>query len=91
MVTDLIEHIANNTLNAIKEINMKAFEELKDILKNYNLETVADVAGVHFTTLYNWLSGKTKNPHLRTFIKVAKAMGFEVMLRREQVSMRRVA
>lgn len=63
---------------------MKIFNQLKDILQDYNLENVAYHSGVATSTLYKWMDGTTKTPHLRTFVTVAKAIGFEVHLVRGQ-------
>ncbi len=63
-------------------LHERVFKELKDELAMYDVQSVADLAGVHFTTLYNWLEGKTKSPHLRTFCSVANALDMTVALER---------
>lgn len=73
-------------------MSMKVFDRVKDeIAAHWNVDVLADEAGVAPATIYFWLSGKTKTPHLRTFIKVATAMGYRVDLVREKVRLRAVA
>ena len=60
------------------------FEELKDILQQYNLESVADASGVHWTTLYSWLNGRIKSPYISTVAKVAEAVNYELVLQRKE-------
>jgi DNA-binding phage protein len=59
---------------------IKIFEEVKDILKDYSIQSVADVSGVRTSTMYFWLDGTTRCPRLDTIVKVAKAMGYELQL-----------
>ena len=63
------------------KIQASVFVELKDVLHGYNLESVADCAGVHLTTLYHWLEGRTHAPRISTLVKVADAVGYRIELR----------
>jgi DNA-binding phage protein len=45
-------------------------------------KAVAEEAGCHWTTLYNWCAGKTTHPRIDTLTKVAAALGFEIVLKR---------
>ena len=67
---------------------MKIFNQVKRELRNYDILDVAEQAGVHYTTLYHWLDGRTKTPHLRTFLKVAIVLGYEIQLARIQGQLR---
>ncbi len=44
------------------------------------LKMLAIDACVHVNTLYNWAWGETMNPHIETLVKVANAMGFDIIL-----------
>lgn len=74
------------TLNSLKsKMNsnddlIEIFEDIKGMLNAYNLCSVAFSAGVAVSTVYNWHNGKTKAPRISTFIKVARALGYEVKL-----------
>ena len=59
---------------------MKIFQELKGILEGFNLDSVAAIAKVSPVTLHYWLTGATRFPHLRTVVKVAYALGYELRL-----------
>lgn len=61
------------------DTNADAFETVLDELKEYDIPSVADAAGVHQSTLYNWLEGRYK-PHYTTLIKVARALDFDVVV-----------
>lgn len=41
---------------------------------------IAEKAGVHISTLYNWAELKTFAPRIDTLCKVAGALGFEIVL-----------
>ena len=56
------------------------FGELKDELRKYNIGWVSMKSKVAKATMYHWLEGKTKSPHLRTALAVANAIGFEIHL-----------
>lgn len=47
----------------------------QDRRSTFNL---AQAAGVNYSTLYFWLSGRTSNPNIATLDKVARAVGKEV-------------
>ena len=56
------------------------FEELKDELQAWNIESVAECAGVSNACIWYWLEGKVKKPRLDTIMKVADAIGFDLKL-----------
>lgn len=60
------------------------FEKLCNVLRNSNLQEVADRSGVHVTTLYNWIECRTYGPRITTLVKVAKAVGFRFKLTRKR-------
>ena len=62
------------------------FNQLKDILAEYNLESVAYTAGVSLSTLYYWLDGHTQKPRLDTICKVAAAIGYELTLAKKKAT-----
>ena len=71
-------------MNALQLLNeqdqAEVFEQLKDIMRGYNVEDVAYNAEVAPSTIYFWLEGKTRFPRLNTIIKVAYALGYELKL-----------
>jgi len=61
----------------------KIFEELKITLRLYEhheLVDLAEEAGVHASTLRNWVNDNTLCPQLRTFYPVAFALGYDLKL-----------
>lgn len=62
--------------------SVKAFDRLKEMVWEYNIEYLANAANVCQATLYNWCDGTTQHPRLTTVVKVAKAMGYEVTFTR---------
>lgn len=56
------------------------FEKLCNVLRNKDLQKVADDANVSVSTLYHWVDGKTQNPHINTLAKVAYALGYKFKL-----------
>ncbi len=48
----------------------------------WNLEALAEEAGVADSTIYFWLNGYVKHPRIDTICKVAAALGFDVRLYR---------
>lgn len=68
-----------------KDKREKLFLDIIGILMRYNDEekkVVAERAEVSWVTLYNWCAGKTQNPHINTLGRVARALGFEIEIRR---------
>lgn len=63
-----------------EEAHTAIFEQLKDILRGWNIESVADAAGIAVSTQYNWLEGKVQKPRLDTICKVASVVGYELTL-----------
>lgn len=70
---------------------MHVFEQLKDILAGYCVADVAEKAAVCPATIYFWLDGTTQKPRMDTVIKVARAVGWEISLKRRRVQLRRAA
>lgn len=44
---------------------------------------IAEEAGCHWVTLYNWCSGQTTHPRIDTLSNVARALGFRIVLKRD--------
>ncbi len=61
---------------------LAVFEELKDLLFDYEVRSVSELSGVSKATIYNWLEGKTRKPRLDTILKVAEALGYTLTLHR---------
>lgn len=67
----------------------KIFNEIIDHLGRYNdaeKKWIAEEAGVHWGTLYNWCAYSTYSPHLRTIAAVARALGYEIVLKRQHAA-----
>jgi hypothetical protein len=67
----------------------KIFLEIIDHLMRYNhaeKQWIADEAGISFQTLYNWCAGTTFSPQLRTIAAVARALGYEVVIKRTKAA-----
>lgn len=58
------------------------FEQLKQELQGYDLDSVSEIAEVSKSTLYFWLEGRTKSPQIRTLTNVAQALGFDILIKR---------
>ncbi len=61
----------------------KIFIEMIEMLWQYTdegLKQIAYDAGVHWGTLYSWKSAHTMKPRIDTLCKVAKVLGFEIVL-----------
>lgn len=65
-------------LKATEEQRHPLFLEIIEELPEWDIASVAEVSGVHFTTLYSWLRGDTLTPITRTLFAVAEAMGYEL-------------
>lgn len=63
--------------------DFQQFDDLISELNQYDFSDVAFRAGVSQSTLYNWVNGKVTGPHMRTFINVAKVIGFDIVLVRQ--------
>ena len=66
-----------------KKTELAIFKQIKYMLNDYNIYSVAATAGVSQQTLYNWYNGITRFPQLRTIVKVAHALGYELELKRK--------
>lgn len=72
---------------------MQTFESfVSDFLAElsfYDIASVAESSGVHFTTLYCWLRGQYK-PSLRSVLRVAPVIGLDVELHLKRPRVRAV-
>lgn len=68
-------------LELIDSLSRMTWPELKEL----SLE-----AGVSTQTLVNWAYGPTYNPQINTLVKVARALGAQIVLRRTPVKLRAV-
>jgi DNA-binding phage protein len=70
--------------NNVDEREIVFVEVIYDLLmlSDHERKEIADSAGVHWTTLYAWMSVKTRKPRLDTVCRVARALGYEVILKR---------
>jgi len=65
----------------------KIFLEIIDHLNRYNdaeKKWIAEEAGVHWGTLYNWCALNTWSPQIRTLAGVARALGYDIVLKRQR-------
>lgn len=69
-------------VNLKQDLLAEPFDILKDQLKYYSIEEVAEYSGVRSATIYMWLNGKTKTPYLRTFLAVANSIGLKFEMRK---------
>lgn len=67
------------TKHALKN-EQGVFDQLKAIIWEYNFDYLAAASGVCRATLYNWCDGRTKLPRLDTLVKVAKVVGYKIIL-----------
>ena len=65
-------------------------DELADLTTQETKDLALD-AGVHFTTLYAWRRGKTWTPRLDCFVRVASALGYELVLQKRRSTLRLVS
>lgn len=68
-------------------VREKVFLEIIDHLLRYNdaeKKWIAEQAEVHWGTLYCWCSGNTFSPQIRTLAAVARVLGYELVLKRQQ-------
>lgn len=65
-------------------VDMAIFHDLCDILREYNIKWVSEQSGVTTATMYYWLDGHTKQPRLSTCLKVAAALGYELVLQKQR-------
>ena len=69
--------VAKKNLQASEK---NGYGQLKAIIWGYDFAWLANEAGVCKATLYNWCDGRTKHPRFTTLVKVAKVLGFELVL-----------
>lgn len=64
----------------------KIFLQIIDHLNRYNdaeKKWIAEEAGIHWGTLYNWCAFTTFSPQIRTLAAVARALGYDIVLKRQ--------
>lgn len=59
-------------------------------LRQYDIQSVSDESGVHFTTLYTWLRGQHL-PSLASIDRVAPTIGLELSFQNARPTLRVVA
>jgi len=67
------------------DMRHEIFLKVIDMLCAYQgqaLKDLAETAGVHWTTLYNWQRGEVYSPQLNKVAAVAFAMGYVLVLER---------
>lgn len=65
----------------------QVFLEIIDHLNRYNPPErayIAEVAGVSKTTINNWVKLRTWAPQIRTLAPVARALGYDIVLKRQR-------
>lgn len=60
----------------------QVFEDLCRAIRadGRSIATIAELANVHYGTIYKWLDRITMSPKLTTMVQVAKAMGYKLAL-----------
>jgi len=71
--------LAKNLKQQKEDLN-EAFDDVLSELRKWNIESVAEEAGLSPSTLYFWLSGQTKNPGKNNLINVAYVIGYKFAL-----------
>lgn len=56
---------------------MITIEELRNLLADRNIKVVAENTGLHYNTVYNIATGKTKNPSYNIMITLMKYLRVE--------------
>lgn len=76
--------VSRVTQRRIQRLNSRdqIFVDLVGQLGTANIPWVAQQAEVCPATVYNWLNGDTLTPRIDTLCKVAKVMGYEIVLKR---------
>lgn len=49
------------------------------------LRTLAEQAGCHWVTLYNWKSGRTNTPRIDKLAPVARVLGYAIVMLKEKL------
>ena len=70
---------------------MEIFDQIRNEVAEYHVGSLAKEAGIAPATLYFWLEGRTKSPHLRTILKVAHVLGYDLELVKRKTQLRKVA
>ena len=60
------------------------FDRIRDELRLYQLQLVADEADVNIQTLHNWLNG-THKPRYTNLVKIAEVLGFTINIRARRI------
>ena len=67
------------------ESREQVYLEIVDLLNTYTKAErayIAETAGVSITTVRNWCSLRTWSPQIRTLAHVARALGYDIVLKR---------
>lgn len=70
-----------------REGREQVFLEIIDHLNRYNSAErawIAETAGIHQTTINNWCALRTWAPQIRTLAPVARALGYDIVLKRQR-------
>ena len=82
----------NNPKQALQIDNRHpVFLSIVDDLHIYGAKGLAAIAvdaEVGIATLYYWLNGTTRRPRIGTLHKVARVLGYEIVLQRRQAALR---
>ena len=65
------------------------FEELKGIIRQYDIKDLADHAEISPNTIQRWLSGKTKSPRHSNLLKVCDVLGLDVVIKPQRTILKR--
>lgn len=71
-------------------MSRKTYLQFLETLAQYNIQSVADESGVHFTTLHCWLRHQHQ-PRMATLVKVLPVIGLELVFEKRRKTLRAVA
>ena len=60
------------------------FIELISYIGRADIRRLAEDAGVAQATIYHWMTGETQTPRIDTLTKVARALGYSIVLKRDR-------
>lgn len=59
------------------------FDEVKDAIGDFgNIKRLSDISDVSAPCLYSWMDGRVQSPRMVTLLKVANALGLEIVVQR---------
>ena len=53
------------------------------MLNDVEKRQIAEIADIHWGTLYSWTSLRTRTPRIDTLCRVARALGYDIVLKRK--------